>query len=139
MANPTSQVLTERREVNHSNQDVSLKGEVQTIHVGEMVGHNSDGFSIPCDDSEVIVYQGVSVEHENKVVESGDADGDIKCLVDFTPFSLLVSGVGQDDLDSDVFALFSNEGQIAATVNSNKVGKIIDILGTDSALIDPRK
>lgn len=105
------------------------------IYRGALVKINAAGYVEPCAAEAGAVFAGTSRE---EVDATGLANGDCFIQIEIRDsFYVEAAGIVAADLGKKVYALDDNFVQLAAGVNLQEVGKIIEIVSATKVLVQP--
>lgn len=111
-----------------------VKADVE-IFRGALVKIGADGYAAPCASEAGAVFAGESRTH---VDSTGLADGECKIQVEIrNSFYVDAAGIVAADLGKKVYAADDNTVQLAAGVDLQEVGKIIEIVSATKVLVMP--
>lgn len=117
-----------------------LPATAATYYPGEMIGMDTNGYAVKCDDAASVYFLGINAEAVDITVLSTDSAGDkrIKVKRPAQGFAMLVSSAAITDVGKKCYALYSNEVTFASTTTyANYVGTVKEYISSTMVLVRP--
>jgi hypothetical protein len=137
MANPTAQVQTTTTPWTGEVHKRGLAATAATYYTGEMIGLDSSGNAVKCDDAAATLFDGLVANSVPVTVESTDSAGDKKVDVQRPRwFRMKIASAAAGDEGKLVYAKYSNEVSYAPGTYGTVIGRVVQVISSTEVEVE---
>lgn len=137
MANPTAQVPATTTPYSAETTRRPCAATAQTFYTGEMLGLDTSGNIVKCDDAATVKFDGVGADGINITVDSGDAAGDKNINTQRPRYMIMkIASAAAGDEGRPVWAAYSNEVQYFPGAKANFIGYIHRVVSSTEVEVE---